>query len=165
MKIVTIHLIFLFIKSVFKFFLKNTMEKNVYRRQNKENKNHWWFEAKKNIIFSILKTHIKSKNLKILDFGCGVGVNTLMLSNFGHVTCFDQNPEAVKYVKKKFDNRKEISVRENLENCDGLFDVVIASEVIEHIEDDEKAIKEIYSFLKPEGFFFSNCTSIPIFIF
>jgi len=132
------------------------MEIEVYKRQDEENENHWWFEGKKNIIFSILKKNTNRNNLKILDFGCGVGINTKMLSDFGNVTCFDQSAEAIKYLKKKFNNNEKISIEDSLENCNGLFDLIIASEVLEHIEDDEKEIKKLHKLLKPDGLFLAT---------
>ena len=99
------------------------MEIDVYKRHNENYENHWWFEGKKNIFYSILKKNINKNNLKILDFGCGVGINTKMLSNFGDVTCFDQSPEAIKYLKKRFNNNNKIFIEDNLENCEKLFDL------------------------------------------
>lgn len=132
------------------------MEIDAYKLHYTENENHWWFEGKKNIILSILKKNINRNNFKILDFGCGVGVNTKMLSDFGEVTCFDESPEAIKYLKKKFINNKKISVVNNLENCDELFDLIIAADVIEHIENDEREIKKIHKMLKPNGLFLAT---------
>ena len=132
------------------------MEIDVYKRQEEEHKNHWFFEGKKNIIFSILKKHIFKNDLKILDFGCGVGINTKMLSSFGHVTCFDQSPEAIKYLKKKFNNNKKILIKDSLENSNELFDLIIASEVLEHLENDKEEIKKLCSLLKPNGFFLAT---------
>jgi len=132
------------------------MELDVYKRQDSENEDHWWFEGKKNIIFSILKNNIKRRNLKILDFGCGVGINTRMLSNFGDVTCFDENSEAKKYLKRKFNKNKKISIKKNLKNCKGKFDLIVASEVLEHIKNDKNQVKKLYKLLKPNGFFLAT---------
>ena len=132
------------------------MEAEVYKRQDKEHEKHWWFEGKKNIIFSILKKNISKNDLKILDFGCGVGINTKMLSEFGNVTCFDQSSEAIKYLKKKFNNDQKILVENNLENCNELFDLIVASDVLEHIENDEKEIEKLHKLLKPNGFFLAT---------
>ena len=132
------------------------MEVEVYKRQDQEHENHWWFEGKKNIIFSILKKNISKNDLEILDFGCGVGINTKMLSEFGNVTCYDQSSEAIKYLKKKFNNDQKILVENNLENCNELFDLIVASDVLEHIENDEKEIKKLHKLLKPNGFFLAT---------
>ena len=132
------------------------MEIDVYKRQDEEHEDHWFFEGKKNIIFSILKKDINRNDLKILDFGCGVGINAQMLSNFGHVTCFDQSSEAIVYLKKKFKNNKKILIEDSFENCNELFDLIIATEVLEHIENDEEEIKKLHKLLKPNGFFLAT---------
>lgn len=43
------------------------------------------------------------------------------------------------------------------------FDVVMASHVLEHIKDDDRALREIHKLVKPGGYFLSNvpCTSKP----
>jgi len=132
------------------------MEIDVYKFYDANHENHWWFEGKKNIMLSILKKNINKNNLKILDFGCGVGVNTKMLSDFGHVTCYDESPEAIKYLKKKFNNDEKISIVNNFENCNELFDLIIASDVLEHIENDERELKKIHKLLKPNGLFLAT---------
>lgn len=41
---------------------------------------------------------------------------------------------------------------QNIEAADNYFDVVVCCHVIEHVEDDSRALKEIYRVLKPKGF-------------
>ena len=38
------------------------MNDDVYIRQADENKNHWWFESRKEIIKNFIKKKIKKKN-------------------------------------------------------------------------------------------------------
>ena len=42
------------------------MEKDVYLRHIDNEKTHWWFSARKEIIFSILKKIGLKKNLRVL---------------------------------------------------------------------------------------------------
>ena len=78
------------------------MDKSVYKRQFEENKDHWWFESRKKIVQNILKKNIKKKKIKILDFGCGVGINLEMLSKFGDLTAYDDNKIVLKFIKNIF---------------------------------------------------------------
>ena len=41
---------------------------------------------------------------------------------------------------------------QHIETADNYFDVVVCCHVIEHVEDDARALKEIYRVLKPKGF-------------
>ena len=132
------------------------MEVEVYKRWDEENQKHWWFEGRKKIIYSILKNNIRKNDLKILDFGCGVGVNTKMLTEFGDVTCFDPSPEAIKFLKRKFNNDKKVLVEDNLDNCSEKFDLIIAADVIEHIENDNEEIIKLHKLLKSDGLFFAT---------
>jgi len=46
---------------------------------------------------------------KILDLGCGYGIESLYLANLGFdVTGIDINNEAIKYARKKAHNKKNI---------------------------------------------------------
>ena len=55
------------------------------------------------------------------------------------------------------DNKMTIAgIEDNLENCEKLFDLIIASEVLEHIENDEEEVKRLSKLLKPNGFFLAT---------
>ena len=126
------------------------MKKNVYKRQLEFNDGHWWFESRKEIIKFFLKKKIKKKNIEILDFGCGVGINFKMLSEFGTVYYYDQNKDIVNQNKKRFNsnNFKHIN---KLKKSTKKFDLIVALDVIEHIEDDKKIIKILSNKLKKNG--------------
>ena len=117
------------------------MDKSVYKRQFEENKNHWWFESRKKIVQNILKKNIKKKKIKILDFGCGVGINLEMLSKFGDLTAYDDNKIVLKFIRKKFLNRK-IRFIDTL-NDKKKYDLIVAMDVIEHIDDDKKIVDKL----------------------
>jgi SAM-dependent methyltransferase len=125
------------------------MDKSVYKRQVKTNKGHWWFESRKSIIKSFLKSKIKKK-IDILDFGCGVGINLEMLSSIGNVFYYDDNKEVQNLNKKnkKFAKMKPIN---NLEKIKKKFDLIVALDVIEHINYDSKALDYLSSLLKKNG--------------
>ena len=81
----------------------------------------------------IEKTLSLNPNLKILDIGCGYNAN-----KFANVICDIQDLKSY-YKEKKFvklDNK-------NLPFKDKEFDFVIASHVMEHVEDIEYFIKEL----------------------
>jgi predicted SAM-dependent methyltransferase len=62
--------------------------------------------------------------------------------------------EFLKYVTTDISKRKNVDYQADLRNLpfeDNTYDFVFASHVLEHIQDDEKAITEIRRVLKPEG--------------
>jgi SAM-dependent methyltransferase len=126
------------------------MKTDVYKRQYHQNKNHWWFEGKKIILRKILKKNLINTK-KILDYGCGVGINLSMLSEFGKVYYYDKNKLAINYVKKKYFNKKIFVNVTRLFNFKKKFDLIIAADVIEHIKNDRKVIFKLSNLLKKDG--------------
>jgi SAM-dependent methyltransferase len=92
--------------------------------------------------------------LKVLDVGCGVGSLSLYLAKLGHqVTGIDLSQRAIKIAQGAAHDLKlkvHFSVGE-LQNGTGGYDLVICSEVIEHVPDDLSLLKQLRSHLKPTG--------------
>jgi ubiquinone/menaquinone biosynthesis C-methylase UbiE len=81
------------------------------------------------------------KNVKsIIDIGCGNGVITNALAEKYEVTGVDRSENALKYVKTK----KIQADADSIPMPDGSFDLVLSSELLEHLEDQtfENTIKE-----------------------
>lgn len=129
------------------------MEKEAYKLTFEAEENHWWFKGMRKILFSILNKHIKEKNLKILDAGCGTGMLMLELKRYGNVTGIDMSDEAIGYCKKRgLNNIKKDSI-ENLSFKENTFDLVTSIDVIYHkeVKSDSKALQEINRVLKKNG--------------
>ena len=119
-------------------------------------KNHFWFVAKRKFLQIILNRYAPQKNLRILDVGCGAGAILDFLREKGYVgEGIDNNEEALKYCRDK-GLRVDIGTVEKMNYKDGSFDVVLASDVLEHLTDDRAAVKEIARVLKKGGFFIAT---------
>lgn len=96
-------------------------------------------------------------NERVLDLGCGRGFYLRFLSSrwpglklYG----VDLNQKYLKIAKKSLKNNHVHLVKADatkLSLSDNFFDRIIASEILEHIKDDQKALSEIYRVLKPGG--------------
>ncbi|MDQ5900850.1 MAG: hypothetical protein QG600_428 [Patescibacteria group bacterium] len=108
------------------------------------------------LILNNLEKYIKD-NQKILDIGSGAGTLALYCGlKRNKVTGIDVSTQAVK-------SANESAVQIGLNNVsfkvmkfpeeypNEKFDLIICTEVIEHLEDDLKALKVIYKLLKPNG--------------
>ena len=141
------------------------MDKKYYTEYAALEKNHWWFKARANILCSLVKRFSKkmgSRNLKILNVGVATGQTTRMLEQFGTVTSLEFDEDCCHYLK----NIADIDVIQgsvtNLPFQDDSYDLVCAFDVIEHVEDDKKAIEEISRVLIPSG---SVMLTVPAYMF
>lgn len=99
----------------------------------------------------------KSKNkLKILDAGCGEGhlIKTMRKRSGNNMYYgIDITPVAVKATKKRCPNAKiKVGDIRKTGFKDQFFDVIVCTDVIEHIFDYKKAMNELKRVLKKDGF-------------
>lgn len=99
----------------------------------------------------------KYKPKTILDVGCGRGFYLKMISHYQFIKEIHGVDIEKKYLKiaKKINNDDRVLIKENsvysLPYPDNFFDFIICSEVLEHLRNDIKALKEIKRVLKPKG--------------
>ena len=127
----------------------------------------WWNENGKFKILHQIKSHrisyileqIKNremKNLKILDVGCGGGIICEPLARLGaKVTGIDFAPNNIKTAKlhSKRSNLKINYIYKDIEKSklDEKFDIILMFEVLEHLDDWKKTIKNIKKNLNKYG--------------
>jgi len=112
----------------------------------------WWNVGRRRILQDVLKRHFApSFNLKILDVGCGPGGNILFLKDFGKVTGLDASDEALVYAKGLPYHDLVFGSAIHIPFPDYTFDCAAALDVVEHIEDDRRALSEMFRVLKPGG--------------
>lgn len=92
---------------------------------------------------------------KSLDLGCGTGDYSIFLANRGHkVAAFDPSPFAVKTLMER--GGAELGIKAQVNTIEAYtassgFDNVVSIEVIEHIEQDQDALRKAHSLLKKGG--------------
>lgn len=105
----------------------------------------------------ILSTVENRKHNHILEVGCGRGFYMKTLSQLPGVTKIegiDINPHYVA-IAQNFAKHKKVHIQQasayKLPFKSNSFDIVISTEVLEHLEDDTTAVREMYRVLKPGG--------------
>lgn len=96
---------------------------------------------------------------RILDIGSADGTFTKIIldkSNAAKIIGVDVLPKSISYAKRRFVRSKRMSFRtadaHKLPFVDKSFDAVFCLETLEHVEDPEKVISEMYRVLKDDGY-------------
>lgn len=105
------------------------------------------------IIFNGLLSKKELKDKKFLEIGCGLGYFSNKAFKMGaKVTGVDIGPNLVA-INKKLTPKGNFLVASasKLPFKDNSFDIVLSTEVIEHVDNQDKAIKEMFRVLKGSG--------------
>lgn len=103
------------------------------------------------VVFDELLTE-DIRNKKLLDAGCGTGWFSKLSSERGAiVTSMDLGENLLARVASKCNSERIVGSILDIPFQDNVFDIVISSEVIEHVPDPFKAMEELFRVLKPGG--------------
>lgn len=110
--------------------------------------------------FKFFDTYVpKWEGIRALDVGCGGGFSCEFMASRGVlVSGIDQSAKCIHAAQKhaeisefKIDYRQ--AVAESIPYDDATFDVVVCVDVLEHVENVQRVISEVYRVLKPNGLF------------
>ena len=132
------------------------MDPVVYESMSKDQQLHWWFVARRKILRSVLATLRLKPNTSICEAGCGVGGNLAMLKEFGKVHAFEINPAAIEKCRLLSDaDIREGALPDQIPFMpDHKFDLIVAFDVLEHIEADLASYAALVDKLEPGGHLF-----------
>ncbi|MFA5014850.1 MAG: glycosyltransferase [Actinomycetota bacterium] len=116
-------------------------------------------------IISVLEFSKSHKLQKILDFGAGIGSSAILFAREGFsITLADISINLLNYARWRFQKRnlKANFIDLNQESLpDSTFDLIVATDVLEHLDQPYGVLKDIYRALKPGGYFFFNVVETP----
>jgi ubiquinone/menaquinone biosynthesis C-methylase UbiE len=123
---------------------------------NAENSNFWFISRNKVIEYLFRKYLGKKTNYKVLEVGCGTGyVLTGLSKNKNYnLTGAEIYLEGLKYARQRLPDVEFIQMDATCMPFKSEFDAVGAFDVLEHIQEDELVIANIFSAIKEGGFFF-----------
>lgn len=104
---------------------------------------------------------------RILDLACGAGYGSRILAEQAvHVTAIDIDADAVAAASKNFPAPNLQFSREDaldLSFDDDSFDVVVALEMLEHLTEQSRLLREIRRVLKPDGILLVSTPNKPVY--
>jgi 2-polyprenyl-3-methyl-5-hydroxy-6-metoxy-1,4-benzoquinol methylase len=114
----------------------------------------FWIRSRNRLFKKILYKYItKKKTLELLEIGCGTGefLKNIAEDNMFSITGSEIYLKGLVYAKKNQPDINFIQYSILDDVIDAKFDVVIAFDVLEHLEDDDLAIKNINKLLNNCG--------------
>jgi ubiquinone/menaquinone biosynthesis C-methylase UbiE len=155
---------------IFTYDKKASMDKSKIKRnltsydvENKVESFHWWFAVRRKLIKSIISSIHIPLNHFVLDIGCGAGSNLKVLLSSGiHAIGIDRSIYILSLLSKKIEcplvngDLTKLPIRANSVG------LIIAMDILEHLDDDAKGINEFYRVLIQGGIIF---ITVPAFTF
>lgn len=133
------------------------MENLEYQNMHAIETTHFWFVGKRKFLEIVLNRQFgKKRGIKVLDVGCGSGAVMEFLNARGYETYgIDMSETAVAFCKER-GLHAELGLADTINFPDATFDMVCSFDMLEHVDDDAKAIAEMARVLKPGGIFIAT---------
>lgn len=124
------------------------MKQNMYESMFEIESYHFYFRSKHEIVMRIIEDRTKCDNsLKLIDFGCGCGKMLTYLEKLGNTTGVDFSETALEFCRKNFSGNLFKGDMQNFKT-DEKYDVGVALDMLEHLDDDAAGLKNIAGALK-----------------
>lgn len=131
------------------------MDTDLYEQQWRVEQEHWWFRARRHIIWSLVERFAPGESnsrLRVCDLGCGTGGNLAAMADRHDVVGIDPSPHAIDFARRRLGDRVQLgSLPDAVDLPSGSFDVVLSTDVLEHVEDDFGSAATALRLLRPDG--------------
>ena len=118
----------------------------------KMEREHWWFRVREGIILDQFRSMIyKAEPLNILNVGAATGRSSEMLESFGQIQSIEYDQPSYQFCRDVLKMKIDQGSITELPYPDNAYDCVCAFDVVEHVEDHQTAISELFRVCKPGG--------------
>jgi len=112
-------------------------------------KDHWWYAGRREVLRSLLPP--VGPGARVLDAGCGPGGNRMILPAGASPVALDPSPLAIRLSRRYAYGSRLRGDLTRLPFPGGSFDLVLALDVLEHLDDEEAGLREVARVLRPGG--------------
>jgi ubiquinone/menaquinone biosynthesis C-methylase UbiE len=127
------------------------MNASEYDRMFENEDHYWWFVSRRELVVDQVSRLPLPGDALLLDVGCGTGAIAVALRRFGRVLGVDASPLALERCGRRGLNEVVLGSAESLPVDDDSVDVIVAADILEHLDDDMAALAEFRRTLKPGG--------------
>jgi SAM-dependent methyltransferase len=129
------------------------VDRHLYAEIDRIEHDHWWYVGRRAIVFDWVSRAARDRSNRILDIGCGTGYNVAYLQSLGFesVVGLDLAPDALAFARARGLRRLVQGDATRAPFRRQSFDLVLALDLIEHVEDDGQALHGLFDLLRPGG--------------
>jgi SAM-dependent methyltransferase len=112
---------------------------------------HWWYRGRRRVLDVALDGMHLSPDARVLDAGCGSGRNMVELRHYGQVTGIELSSTSVQAARERHVGEVFEGSVLDMPFADDSFDLAVSLDVVEHLEDDVAALRELRRVVAPGG--------------
>ena len=113
---------------------------------------HWWFSGRRAICERMLDRVALPPDAVILELGCGSGGNFPMLARRGRLYAMDADESALEFAaSRRLARLARGSLPREFPFAARCFDLVVMTDVLEHLDDERGSLCAVRASLKPGG--------------
>jgi len=133
------------------------VDRQTYEIESRVERDHWWFRGRRQILRRLIARLDPPlpPSARVLDIGCGTGANGPVLAESGRFAVgIDASPIPLGLDRERGAAGHAARVRGDAARLpfrDASFDLVVALDVLEHLDDDRAGARELARVIAPGG--------------
>ncbi len=129
------------------------MELSAYEAEATVQRHHWWFTGRRWLFSRVIRRLNPPRDLPVVDIGCSTGTNLHLLKGLGFtsIEALDSSPAAVEFCARQGLPPVTLGDARVAPFEDAIFSLALATDVVEHVDEDDLVIKETLRILRPGG--------------
>jgi SAM-dependent methyltransferase len=123
----------------------------LFRLHARIERHHWWFAGRRRVLRTLGEAILPPDGGRVLDVGCGTGANVAAFSDRHDAVGVDPSPEGIRLARDRFPDARflEGTVPGTGDAEARAADLVLLTDVIEHVPDDFELTSAILALMKP----------------
>jgi SAM-dependent methyltransferase len=127
------------------------MERDYELQTHRAEDRHWWYRGRRRVLENVIAGLGLPEGARILDAGCGSGRNMVELARHGTVTGIELSETSVRLARERGTGEVVLGSVTEMPFAEDSFDFAVCLDVIEHLEDDGAALRELRRVIAPGG--------------